>query len=96
MNKGTQTWLHGLIAGFVGGFASAVDSGLALMVIAPDHFNVGKDLVRTLGTVLVLGTLTGLKVAFAYLKQSPVPADFVEVTSTQTTTVSSTPKDEAK
>ena len=96
MNKDTKTWLHGLIAALIGGFASAMDSGLALMIIAPDKFNLGPALWKTLGTVTVLGILSGLKVMFAYLKQSPVPTDSIEVTKTtvQSTTVTATPKDE--
>jgi hypothetical protein len=95
MNKDTAAWLHGLLSGFIGGFAGAVDSGLALIVIAPQTFNLGPALWKTLGTMTVLGVLTGLKVAFAYLKQSPVPSDFIEVTATQTKTtiVSTTPQE---
>jgi hypothetical protein len=73
MNTKTRNWLHGLIGGFVGGMAGAIDSALALMVLVPEQFNLSKDLGRTLITALVLGLLTGIKCAFAYLKQSPLP-----------------------
>lgn len=75
MRTTVQKWVHGLVSGFVGGMAGALDSGLALLVIAPQDFNLGPALKKTLLTVLVLGFLTGLKVSFAYLKQSPLPPD---------------------
>lgn len=73
MNAYTSKWIHGLSAAFVGGVASAVDSGLALIIIAPDQFNLNKGLAKTLLTISVLGILSGAKLAFAYLKQSPLP-----------------------
>jgi hypothetical protein len=73
MKPQVRRWLYGLSSGFIGGMAGAVDSGLALLIIAPSDFNLGPHLRKTLLTVLVLGLLTGVKVAFAYLKQSPLP-----------------------
>lgn len=75
MKATTRRWAYGLTSGFVGGMAGALDSGLALLIIAPADFNLGPQLKKTLVTVLVLGVLTGAKVAFAYLKQSPLPPD---------------------
>ncbi len=75
MNKQTANWLHGLIAALIGGAASALDSGLALIIIAPEQFNLNKGLARTLLTITVLGVLSGVKLAFAYLKQSPLPPE---------------------
>lgn len=75
MKPAVNKWLHGLIGGFVGGFAGAIDSALALMVVDPKEFNVGPGLVKTLETAVILGILVGLKVAFAYLKQSPLPPE---------------------
>jgi hypothetical protein len=68
-----RMWVHGLTAAFVGGFAGAVDSGIALILIAPETFNLSSGLRKTLLTVSVLGLLTGIKFAAAYLKQSPNP-----------------------
>ena len=73
-----RLWWHGLIAAVVGGAAGAVDSALALMLINPDQFDLGPNLATTLQTVTVIGLLTGLKCAAAYLKQSPVPWNGVE------------------
>lgn len=75
MRTKVRRWLYGLASGFVGGMAGALDGGLALLIIAPQDFNLGPQLKKTLLTVLVLGVLTGLKVAFAYLKQSPLPPE---------------------
>lgn len=74
-HQSRRLWKHGLLAAVIGGFASSIDSGLALIVIAPDKFNLGIDIWKTILTMLVLGLLTGAKVAAAYLKQSPLPPD---------------------
>jgi multisubunit Na+/H+ antiporter MnhB subunit len=74
MSTGKIAWVHGLGAAFIGGAAGALEAGLVLIVMAPDKFNLGKDLVRTLGTVAVFAVLSGVKLAAAYLKQSPLPA----------------------
>lgn len=68
-----RKWLHGLAAGFLGGFWSSIDNGLALMIIAPKSFNLDTELLKTLLAMFVLGCLSGGKIAAAYLKQSPLP-----------------------
>lgn len=73
MNLKTKRWLYGLLGGFIGGVATVFDSSLALMVIAPDKFNLGPGLQTTLLTACVLAGLSGAKIAFAYLKQAPLP-----------------------
>jgi hypothetical protein len=75
MNAQNRKWIHGLAAAFIGGIATALDSGLALIIIAPEQFNLNKGLARTLLTIAVLGVLSGAKLAFAYLKQAPLPSD---------------------
>lgn len=72
MNK---VWLHGLISAFIGGFAGALESGFALVLIAPETFNLNKGLGKTLVAMLVFAVLSGYKTAAAYLKQSPSPWD---------------------
>lgn len=93
MSDTTKQWVHGLLAAFIGGVASALDSGIALMIIAPAQFNLSSGLWKTLLTVTVLGILTGIKVSAAYLRQSPLPSDSVEVKTTESVTVTATPKD---
>lgn len=75
MKAAARRWFHGLIGGFVGGLAGAIDSSLALMVLVPEKFNLGPGLKSTLLTAVVLGVLSGAKCAFAYLKQSPLPPE---------------------
>jgi hypothetical protein len=75
MNSPARKWLHGLIGGTIGGAAGAIDSALALIVLDPEKFNLGAGLKKTLMTAAVLGLLTGVKCAFAYLKQSPIPPE---------------------
>lgn len=70
-----QKWIHGLIGGVVGGFAGAIDSGLALPILAPDKFNLDKGFGKLLLGMFVFAVLSGIKVGAAYLKRSPVPPD---------------------
>lgn len=72
MNK---TWAHGLLSAFIGGAANAAYSGLTLIVMAPETFNLGVALKKTLVTLLVLAVLSGAQTTFAYLKKSPTPWD---------------------
>ncbi len=74
MKGKTRVWLYGLLSGIIGGVAGAIDSSLALMIIAPSQFNLGPELFRTLETAGILGLFAGLKCAVAYLKQSPLPS----------------------
>jgi hypothetical protein len=64
MTAGAKKWAHGLIGGFVGGAAGALDSSLALMVIVPKEFNLGPGLKQTLQTAAVLGFVNGGEVRF--------------------------------
>lgn len=73
MTRNQRKWWYGLVAGFFGGVWTSVDSGLAIMVMAPREFNLDEKLWKTLLAILVLGLLAGIKVAVAYLKQSPLP-----------------------
>ena len=78
MDQSTRMWVHGIIAAFVGGGASAITATFSSAVIAPSQFNLSSsggihhvaELVAL--TFLVNG---GLAVAL-YLKQSPVPPDW--------------------
>lgn len=71
----TSRWKHGLAAAFIGGLAGAIDSGIALLIVSPQDFDLNKKLGHTLLTVGVLGVLSGAKLAAAYLKQAPTPWD---------------------
>lgn len=69
----TDYWRYGLASGFVGGFASMVESSLALLIIAPEKFQLHGGLWLTIPTILVLAVLNGIKLAMAHLRQSPLP-----------------------
>lgn len=73
MTRKQRTWWYGLVAAFLGGVWTSVDSGLAVMLMAPTEFNLDAKLGKTLLAMLVLGLLAGAKIAMAYLKQSPLP-----------------------
>lgn len=68
-----RRWLYGLAAGFIGGASTSIDSGLVIMIAEPKAFNLDANVIKTLGTMASIGALAGLKVAVAYLKQSPLP-----------------------
>ena len=68
-----KVWLHGLVAAFIGGGASGFTSGLASMGIDPEHFNIQTGLSHVAKLVGVTFLLSGTLMAFAYLKQSPLP-----------------------
>lgn len=65
-------WVQGLLAAVIGGFSGVMDNGIALIIIAPETFNLNAGLRKTLITLCVLGLLTGAKCMFAYLQQSPI------------------------
>jgi len=73
MTRNQRKWWYGLGAGFLGGLWGSIDSGLAVMVMAPKEFNLDDKLWHTFTAMGVLGLLDGVKVAVAYLKQSPLP-----------------------
>ncbi len=73
MTRNQHKWFYGLASGFLGGLWSSIDSGLAVMIMAPREFNLDEKLGKTLLAMLVLGLLSGAKVAVAYLKQAPLP-----------------------
>lgn len=73
--QSVETWIYGLMAAFIGGAAGAIDSALALIIVDPKDFDLGPNLIKTIKIALVLGLLVGGKMAFAYLKQSPLPKE---------------------
>lgn len=68
-----EVWLHGLIAAFVGGGASAVTTGIVAPAIAPQAFNFHEQFSPLLQLMGALFVVNGLMAAFAYLAKSPVP-----------------------
>jgi hypothetical protein len=75
-----ETWLHGLVAAFIGGGASAVTAGIAAPAINPQAFNFHDQIAPLFQLMGVLFLVNGLLAAFAYLKQSPLPS--METTTT--------------
>jgi hypothetical protein len=71
--KDPLTWLHGIIAAFLAGGASAAASGISAMVIAPDKFNVGANLGNTLKLIGTSFVISGLFGVFQRLSKSPLP-----------------------
>ena len=71
--KNPWVWLHGLIAAFLAGGASAAAAGIGAMVIAPDKFDAGVNLTNTLKLVGTSFLISGLLGAFQRLSKSPLP-----------------------
>ncbi len=79
--KNPLSWLHGLVAAFVGGGAGV--TGLSLW--HPETFNMKEGFSNLRDAFFAIGITN----AFAYLKKSPLPdlIETVTVTATQVSTV---------
>lgn len=75
-----KAWLYSLVAGAVGGFASAGLSALAM----PDAFNFTPTGQQHILKAMLIGVLVPV---FTFLKQSPLPPTQV---TTQTVTLTKT------
>jgi hypothetical protein len=65
-------WLYGIFAGFIGGGAGAVVSGVTVSAVDPADFNFSTGKFYVL--VLTIFTANGLLNMFAFLHQNPLPA----------------------
>ena len=70
-----KAWLHGLVAAFIGGGASAVTAGIVAPAINPQAFNFGAQLTPLIELCGFLFLVNGGLSAFAYLSKSPLPED---------------------
>jgi hypothetical protein len=68
-----ETWVYGLVAGFIGGGAQAVVASVTVTAIAPDKFNLGSQLHNFIILFCVTFVASGLLSAAAYLAKSPLP-----------------------
>lgn len=92
MTNNTRIWLHGLFAALIGGGASAVSGGFANIIVDPKDFNLGGGLMHLLETMGVMFVVGGVMNLTAYLKQSPVPVETLQLEeqTTKTTTIKAT------
>ena len=80
-------WLRGIIAGFIGGGASAFGGGMGAMIAAPDQVNFSHP--GTLFKIMAVSfAVNGTFHMMAFLAQKPVP-DII--TTTTETTIKSSP-----
>jgi hypothetical protein len=84
-----RTWLHGLGAAAIGAAATAGSAALAV----PSAFNLTR---AGIGNFLKLLGIPALVAVFAYLKQSPLPADDPADTETDAVTKAGPRKGAAK
>jgi hypothetical protein len=68
-----KTWLHGLIAAFIGGGANAIVGVISAGWVLPDKVNSGAGLRTALTLMLFQFTFGAILAVAAFLKQSPVP-----------------------
>ncbi len=61
-----RTWIHGLVAAFIGGAAASVTN----LIVAPESFNMTPEGLKKLGWAVLA---SGVVAAALYLKQSPLP-----------------------
>lgn len=86
-------WLYSLFAALIGGGAGSVTAALGAMGIAPGQFGVGGDPGwNSLKLMLVTFVINAAISTFAYLKQSPLPAQIASVTETTTVSIDATKK----
>jgi glycerol-3-phosphate acyltransferase PlsY len=81
-----ENWMYGVFAGFIGGGATAVTSGVTLNMVDPKDFNVYTSKFYVM--VAAIFAANGLMSMFMFLKQNPLPPI---VTTTTTTSVAGKP-----
>ena len=86
-------WLYGLFAALIGGGAGSVSAAFGASMLAPGQFGVGGtqgwNSLKLMGFTFVI---SGAIAVFAYLKQSPLPAQIATVTETTTVSIDATKK----
>jgi len=82
-------WVYGIFAGFIGGGASAVTSGITLNMVDGQDFNIytHKFYVMTGAIFIVNGTLNML----AFLSKSPLPTVVTKTVVEKTEEIKSPP-----
>lgn len=73
MNPKTSIWLKGLIAAVLSGAFGGMATGLSILGIDPQHFNLGAGAGHMAKICLVSALINAGVGLFAYLKQSPLP-----------------------
>lgn len=87
-NLDWSNWLYGLGAGFIGGGATAVTSGVTLNMVDSKDFNIySSKFYVMVGSIFLVN---GLMNMFMYLKQNPLPAHTTVTKMEQTTTAPDT------
>ena len=76
-----DSWLYGMVAGFISGGAGAVVTGITVSGLDPNDFNFYTGRFYLL--ILVVFGANGILAAMAFLHQNPLPK--VIVTTTETT-----------
>lgn len=72
-----QTWIHSIVAAFIGGASSAVSA----VIVDPASFNLTPSGLQHIGEIAVVG---GVIPVLTLLKQSPLPAMSITTTATVT------------
>ncbi len=90
-----ESWIYGLISGFIGGGAGAIVSAFGAIVLKPEVFNLSSQLGETMKLMGITFFFHGALTAAAFLQKSPLPALVSEETTTVqvTKTVETTPLD---
>lgn len=79
-------WLRGLVAGFIGGGATAVSNGITMQIMDSKDFSIGGvNSLKIMGVSFLVG---GCLNAIMFLKQSPIPSVRTTVVQTVSTPLS--------
>jgi hypothetical protein len=68
-------WSYGLGAAFIGGGSGAVTATVTASLLAPDQFNLSKQLTHFIELASITFFVNGYLASMNYLKQSPLPPE---------------------
>jgi hypothetical protein len=77
MSTTVRIWIHGIIAALIGGGANSVVGVVSAGWVLPNQVNTGAGLHTALALMGVQFAFGGAISVALYLKQSPVPADWI-------------------
>lgn len=81
-----ESWLHGLLAAFIGGGAGAVTAGFSANLIDPKNFNLNDHMGNFFSLMGTCFLINGFMSMMLYLRQSPLPDVQTIVTGSHTVT----------
>ena len=85
-----RPWLYGLGAAIIGGGATSVTAAISGAIVAPESFNLHGGGLKVIELMITTFMVAGAMHAFAYLSQSPLPAQTITAKISVTEKVTTT------